>query len=94
MQLNCIPGDLAVIVRANVSKSDYIGRVIRVTTMAAHHYPNGPGWNFEGAQLRSLDGSKTIEVANDCCLRPLRDSDGQDEVLKLVGLPAAKLHSA
>lgn len=94
MPLNCKPGDLAVIVRTNSAKANYIGRVIRVTTLSTHHFQAGPAWNFEGAPLQSLDGSKAIEVANDCCLRPLRDSHGQDEVLKLIGLPVVQPQTA
>lgn len=89
MALRCKPGDLAVIVNAGTTCQHLIGRIVRVRK--AHSLPwlaRGPwGWTYYGARLKNRTGS-VITYLNDCALRPLRDDPGQDETLRLAGLPA------
>lgn len=89
MTLRCKPGDLAVIVNAGSSCQHLIGRIVRVRK--AHNVPwlpRGPwGWTYYGRRLKTAAGIP-VGYLNDCALRPLRDDPGQDETLRVAGLPA------
>ena len=78
MKLNCRPGDLAVIVRSK-RNSQYIGKIVRCV-----RFVPWPGveatWEFEP----KFDKFWCIL---DSCLKPIRDKPGQDEILRIVGLP-------
>lgn len=79
--MNCKPGELAVVVRGGPPIN--IGRVILVTEPSPFFID---AWLYEG-DLISLWAIRAEAVADDC-LRPLRDSDGQDETLSWVPVPA------
>ncbi len=79
--MNCKPGDLAIIVMCPRGTEHLRGKILRLTTLAAPQRQH-PGfaidttaaWHYEGPTLRTRCGS-TIEVVNDCCLRPIRADD-------------------
>lgn len=92
MELNCKEGDLATLVRSAKGNEGKIVRCVRF-------YGRGGfkcGASFEDvwivespfgmpdAKARANGGDAAI---SDSWLRPLRDSDGEDEVLRLVGRP-------
>lgn len=90
--MNCKPGDLAVIVR---SLAGLEGRIVHCMRLADSCnfdldgrmvlYDGGPRWVLEKPIVNS-DGD-TLYTYADARLRPLRDSDGEDEVLRTVGRP-------
>ena len=88
--MNCKPGDLAVIVRARVSAN--LGRIIRVTSFDPYsRFVDRPGvsggWRYEGAELISSEfGLRCLRVPDDV-LRPIRDTDGDDESFSWAGKP-------
>ena len=95
--MNCKQGDLAVIVRS-VSRNE--GRIVRCLRLHSSEMfdlddkfinsgPRGPRWVIEG-NIKSIEGKRLFSVA-DAQLRPLRDSDGEDEMLRFAGKPAASL---
>ena len=74
--MNCKPGDLAVVARAtNGDVVPYLGRV--VTCLRVVH---GDCW----ATDPELEAGRAIY---DGALRPIRDQDGEDEMLTLAGKP-------
>lgn len=98
MGLNCKPGDLAIVVRANDGVSGIIGSVVRVTVP---HVINGkPAWRLEtplscvmrmggracGVRVKAGEFVQ-IDGVPDAWLKPLRDSDGEDEMLRIAGRP-------
>jgi hypothetical protein len=92
MKLNCKQGDLAVIVRSFAGNEGKIVTCIRLATMAERAYARfdnallpGEAWVIDRVVL-SANGMR-VPLAYDAQLRPLRDSEGEDEVLRLVGLP-------
>ena len=85
--MNCKQGDLAVIVRG-AAFQPYIGHVVQCVTLRC---ADPALWAID----RSLDGdSRAWIMVPDSCLRPLRDSDEDDEMLRLVGLPAGTPQAA
>jgi hypothetical protein len=92
MKLNCKQGDLAVIVRSCCGNEGKIVRCVALETDVFVWAKDGqmwkePLWETE-PPVHGWDG--TISPVADSTLRPIRDSDGQDEMLRLVGLPADK----
>ena len=86
MNLNCKPGDLAVVVCGGLKINH--GRIIRVLLPVAHPQSRILGWTYEG-HLDHRIFSRVGYVA-DNCLRPIRDQPGTDETLTWAGKPAAK----
>lgn len=72
--MNCKPGDLAVIIRAR-KKPEWLGRVVEVIRPF-----DSESWVTDPMP------SEFVSVM-DCALRPIRDSDGEDETLIWAGLP-------
>lgn len=84
--MNCKPGDLAVVVRAEIPQDMVlVGRVTRVTS--SYQYQGEWVWKYKGRRLYDSDGSEILGLA-DRHLRPLRDSDDPDETLTWAGKPA------
>lgn len=92
--MNCKPGDLAIIVR---SESGNHGCIVECITFYANakfmgHRDHVNCWGVRGA-LRNPDRSwpairEGVDgVIPDAWLRPLRDSDGEDEMLRIAGKP-------
>lgn len=95
--LNCKPGDLAVIVASLPAGAFLIGRFVEVLE-PAHDVPEGAAW---WVRLRPIVNPLTGEsgdegVAADCFLRPLRDpgDDARDETLDWIPLPVTTKDAA
>lgn len=89
--IRCKVGDLAVVVR---SDADNLGRIVRCVRLLGDFWwcdAQGGGariaatWEID-VPLRGADGTVSREIADDQ-LRPLRDSDGDDEMLRIAGKP-------
>ena len=86
--MRCAVGDIAQIVDSidPLDKALHAGKVVCVVA------PYGPdAWVCE-PQLESYDG--TLIAWLDASLRPLRDNDGVDEVLRIAGHPLSESHRA
>mgnify|MGYP006921370785 CR=1 FL=1 len=87
--MNCKPGDLAVIVRSQGNNAGRIVQCVRLHISQAHDVDgvpllltaSGPRWVID----RPLPGN--LQTVPDAILRPLRDSDGEDETLTWAGKP-------
>ena len=84
--MNCKQGDLVIIRRPKMPAN--LGKIFRC--IARYDGPwrdNGkePGWVLDRPVERSC-GKAWPQMA-DCNLRPLRDDDGEDEMLCIAGLP-------
>lgn len=77
--MNCRPGDLAVIVRCQMHPP-LIGTFVRVVRRVPDDY-----WYMD-SPLPKPDGGAWIFI-HDSCLRPIRDNDGEDEMLRIAGKP-------
>ena len=94
--MNCKQGDLAVIVR---SSSGNVGRIVvclniastgeLCRTFGSSMYSYAPIWRIDVAVhwRGSVSGCIEVPFITDKAIRPLRDSDGEDEMLRLVGRP-------
>ena len=94
---NCKAGDLAVVVATIPTEQQLLGRIVRCLQISPH--PNlfgsdlstiiysGAIWEVETAQgVRCIPGIKVFGVP-DAWLRPIRDQDGEDEMITRVGKP-------
>lgn len=88
--MNCKQGDLAIIVNSRNSKN--IGKIVTCLELdLSTHTPYGyrwldsPRWKV-GIKIISNLGHLIDSVA-DCNLRPLRDNDGEDEMIRIAGKP-------
>ena len=100
--MNCKPGDLAVFVKAHNQENN--GLIVRVERWvqaeerySARYYAGRAGWLVvsEGRPMKCVlhDGEVVYTqgaVALDYMLKPLRDSDGEDEMLRIAGKPKEK----
>lgn len=97
--MNCKPGDLAVIVKTTGDACGKhgeisrlcIGRIVRVTHLRRPTDPNCTAsqvWNFEEPLAINL-GGETYHVSgcDDSVMLPIRDQPGEDEMLRIAGLP-------
>lgn len=89
--MNCKQGDMAVIVRSRAGNEGKVLTCLRLATRQQViaegflDWVGRPVWVTD-ATLACRSGKPTSLYPDDR-LRPLRDSDGQDEMLRLVGLP-------
>ena len=81
--MNCKQGDLAIVVRSMAGNE---GKIVRCLTLTMYRaaFGYGPRWVTEPV-LRGCFGEPQAPL--DACLRPLRESDGEDEILRLAGRP-------
>lgn len=86
--MNCKPGDLAVVVSVPDARlKHHLGRVIECVKLVYH--PDGsPCWQLRQSipDPAFMRGTR-LEAIADRNLRPLRDNDGQDEMLRIAGHP-------
>lgn len=95
--MNCKPGDLAVIVRSTCGNE---GKIVRCVSLFFHPgflQPDfsivaGPAWVVEPPVVGWC--GDVLPGVRDALLRPLRDSDGEDEVLRMVGRPVGTPQAA
>lgn len=94
--MNCKPGDLAVVVRSAAGSHGKIVTCIRLATKDEIRYWNhaedvGPVWFIDQMLNRAFVGGFGIgfpaPLASDYCLKPIRDNDGEDEMLRIAGKP-------
>lgn len=82
MKLNCKAGDLAVIVRSMAGNE---GRIVRcVEFVGCGDDWHDDCWLVDPPVMGTLRLQREV---SDSKLRPLRDNDGEDEVLRIVGKP-------
>lgn len=91
--MNCKPGDIAIIVR---SEAGNVGRIVEVGEWCeALMHPCllnvESGWEVRG-NLLARNGLGDVMPVNfgvvpDARLRPLRDNEGEDEILRIAGKP-------
>lgn len=90
--MNCKPGDLAVIVRSSNGNEGRFLRCIRLASYDEASYQSIAWWMMHGpvwvtdSKLPCTDGSFTNLYPDDR-LRPIRDNDGEDEMLRIAGKP-------
>ena len=89
MKMNCKKGDLAVIVRSDAGNEGKIVRCLRYEPWFSQRVGEPPRWIESWLIDKPLFGwaGDVTHHIEDYKLRPLRDSDGEDEVLRLVGKP-------
>ena len=97
--MNCKQGDLAVIARSTAGNEGKVLTCLRLATSAqvfAEGFTCGDWlgivWETD-ASLADSWGNGT-SLYPDCRLRPLRDSEGEDEMLRLVGRPVGEPQAA
>lgn len=88
--MNCKPGDLAVIVRCRAQEN--LGRYVSVVDAGAlpgSWLVRSAGGPLMGAPLGNQRFFTPCAELNawDSDLRPIRDNDGEDEILRIAGLP-------
>lgn len=83
--MNCKQGDLAVVVR---SYNGQHGAIVECVQLFEHPlFPGEPCWEVRPPLLLGA-------WCHDDQLRPLRDNDGEDEILRLVGKPVGEPQAA
>ena len=90
--MNCKPGDLAVIVKTTEAGSFLLGRFVEVLSSAGADV-----WNVRLQRdiYNPVNGEFGTEgLAWDGALRPIRDGEGQDETLRLLGRPVGEPQAA
>jgi len=94
--MNCKPGDLVVIAstagRTGVQRrivEALLGMPVRVVT--PYSLEGEPAWKIE-REINVLIGPVPAAIVGiaDAVLRPLRDRDGEDEMLRIVGKPVTE----
>lgn len=90
--MRCRQGDLAMIIK---SYFDFEGNIVEVVRPAGCVFSVQEGWlndawevRFRGSMKHPVTGRSLI--ARDGDLKPLRDQEGEDEMLLLVGLITEK----
>jgi hypothetical protein len=85
--MNCKPGDLALIVRCEID-DDVIGLVVRCESYEGRARINDV--QYLDAWIVDYQGKRPPRDGFGCSdswLRPIRDSDGEDEMLRIAGKP-------
>lgn len=94
--MNCRPGDLAVIAstagRIGVQRriiEALLGMPVRVVT--PYSLEGEPAWKIE-REISVLIGTVPAAIVGiaDAVLRPLRDGEGEDEMLRIAGKPVTE----
>ena len=92
--MRCRQGDLAVIVRSVAGNEGKIVRCVKFVPDLVLCRPGNtlspalPGWRVD-PPMWSAHGTLSRH-AFDYQLRPIRDNDGEDEILRVVGKPNVK----
>jgi hypothetical protein len=76
-EVNCKPGDLAIVVRCAVDKA-VIGQIVKTKQLLLNW--REPVWVLEEPLRSKATGFDNRKIA-DSCLRPIRDNDKEDETL-------------
>ena len=97
--MNCKQGDLAVSLIptalygkiCTVRNRAAVGEIDSIGCITTEDDDMGPRWNVEFHN--PIEGYRFVGFY-DCYLRPLRDVDGEDEILRIAGKPADLLIGA
>lgn len=105
--MNCKQGDLAIYVGEAVFAVEFCTGIkmpivregMIFSCMAPAIVMGKPGWEIDMRHVNLVwTSGRTFETdvwaISDDCLRPIRDSEGEDEVLRLVGRPVGAPQSA
>jgi len=87
--MNCKKGDLAIVVRSKYGNEGRIVQCLRLATKEDFDAYE-VGYNSEPTWLLDIPincSFSTAPLIKDIKLRPIRDNDGQDEMLRIAGLP-------
>lgn len=90
--LNCKQGDLAFIVKSYAGNEGKVVQCLRLVAGGSDWIEDGPRWEIDRG-VPSKAGYLVFSVA-DSCLRPLRDSGGEDEMLRIAGRPVGTPQAA
>ena len=82
--MNCNQGDLAIVKRSAAGNEGKIVRCVRMV-MEGGTWGYGPRW-VTAPPLRGTH--LPVQAVLDSCLRPIRGTEGQDEMLRIAGVPA------
>ena len=101
--MNCKPGDLAIVVRSVAGNEGKIVRclaVIPTGTLLKGYTTAGIGWLTDIPLNQCLENRNGTYVRADYLpfalhsfLSPIRDQDGEDEMIRIAGKPKTKEHS-
>ena len=83
MTMNCKQGDLAIVKRSAAGNEGKIVRCLHMV-MGNGTWGYGPRWVTD-PQLQGTHPSQQFVL--DSCLRPIRGTEGQDEMLRIAGMP-------
>jgi hypothetical protein len=81
--MNCKQGDLAIIVEGLQA-----GNIVRCVSRYDGPWagvPYAPGWIVDRHLINRC--GRFQNAVGDCALRPIRDNDGEDEMLRIAGKP-------
>lgn len=95
--MNCKPGDLAIIIKSAAGNEGKIVRCLRLLPNCHWYDKTGktfsePSWEID-SKIKAFNG-KSITVATDSQLRPIRNNPGEDEALTWAGKPNEVKHPA
>lgn len=84
--LNCKAGDLAVIVRSFAGNEGSIVRCVEYVGVRSFKIVGKkPSWKID-RKIKNMSGGMN-DIVCDEFLKPLRDNDDEDEMLRIAGLP-------
>lgn len=100
--MNCKQGDLAIIIKSRAGNEGKIVRCVRLHDFIdrdINGWPTGiigPRWVIDRPVpgLTNDGHPNYMFTVADSCLRPIRPTDGEDEILRLVGKPINNLQPA
>lgn len=90
MMTVCKQGDLARVIRSEAGNRDKIVQCVRAVGPMKVLWPDDRFtdefmWEID-RELPRMDG-RTTKMIPDSCLQPIRDQPGEDEMLRIAGLP-------
>lgn len=93
--MRCKVGDLAMVVKSIGGRN--LGKIVRCVRWDGQKWFSNPdgsrvldhSW-FMGESLTAWDGTQVAVVADEN-LKPIRDEDGEDEMLRIAGKPKRDL---
>ena len=94
--LRCKQGDLAIVVKSHAGNHGVVLTCLRLATAAEMKDLSYRKYSSMWVTDRATQSTWGLPdcLMPDECLRPLRDTDGEDEMLRLVGKPADSLVGA
>lgn len=84
-EMNCKQGDLAMVVRVSHAVNNWaLGQIVRCVSY--EKLSDIDGWRLEEG-ITHADSTLEWYWIADFCLRPIRDNEGEDEILRIAGIP-------